>query len=142
PRPRRGGVRVAPGRGAHPAVAAARPGAADVLLEHDHVERRVLLSQCERRPEAGEAPADDHHVGVRVARKRRRRLDRPGLLEPPDAAYLYRRSQASESTSPRIPTSSSNSALPAISGGEIWITRSPPASARQIRPASNLRRLR
>ena len=50
------------------------------------------------------------------------------------------RSPASASTSPRIPTISSNSAWPATSGGEIWITGSPRSSARQIRPRSNRRR--
>ena len=45
-------------------------------------------------------------------------------------------STAPESTSPRMPTISSNSAWPATSGGEIWITGSPRSSARQIIPAS------
>ena len=44
--------------------------------------------------------------------------------------------QASERTSPRIPTISSNSACPAIRGGETWTTGSPRSSARQMRPRS------
>jgi hypothetical protein len=58
---------------------------ADVFLEHDDVERRIALDQRERRPEPGEAAADDRDVGLRVARQRRGRIDRPGLFEPPDA---------------------------------------------------------
>jgi hypothetical protein len=59
---------------------------ADALLEHDHVERRILLDQRKGRPETREPAPDDRDVGLRVAVQRRRRLDRPGLLEPPDAA--------------------------------------------------------
>src|SRR5688572_3018318 len=50
---------------------------------------------------------------------------------------LFTRSPASASTSPRIPTISSNCSCLATSGGEIWITGSPRSSARQIRPRSN-----
>src|SRR5712691_300170 len=48
------------------------------------------------------------------------------------------RRPASASTSPRMPTSSSNSFGPAISGSEICSTGSPRSSARQIRPRSNI----
>ena len=43
-------------------------------------------------------------------------------------------SQASERTSRRIASISSNCSVSAISGGESWITGSPRSSARQIRP--------
>src|SRR5689334_25209559 len=75
---------VAPVAVDEPAVAAGRPVAADPFLEHDHIERRILLGQRERGPEAGEPAADDRHVGVGVPWKRGRRLDRPRLFEPPD----------------------------------------------------------
>ena len=58
--------------------------------------------------------------------------------QPEHARPLRQRMRvpASVSTSPRIPTISSNSACPATSGGEIWSTGSPRSSARQIIPAS------
>ena len=108
------------------AVAAARAESALVGLEEDDVETRLARLQRERRPEAGVAAADDRDIGVGVTLERRRRLYGIRLLEPPDPAYI--RCQASASTSPRIPTSSSNSLCPAISGGEIWTTGSPRSS--------------
>src|SRR6185503_18567212 len=117
---------------AEPAVAPARPAAALVGLEHDHVERRLALLQRERGPEAGVAAADNRDVGVGVTRERRRRLAAEAglerLLDPPRLGQ--RRCQASSSTVPRMPTISSHSDGPATSGGEIWITGSPRSSAR------------
>src|SRR5687767_2783382 len=83
----------------------------------------------------------------------RRYLERAGLVRRRGAAprrpqtcprrwseavsELFTRSPASASTSPRMPTISSNCSCLATSGGEIWITGSPRSSARQIRPRSN-----
>jgi hypothetical protein len=75
---------------AEAAVAPARPAAALVGLEHDHVEARLPLLQRERGPETRVATADDRDVGVGVTRERRRGLaaETGGqrLLEPPDAS--------------------------------------------------------
>ena len=49
------------------AVAPARPPADDLLLEDGDAERRVALTERERRPEPGIAPAHDRHVDFGVA---------------------------------------------------------------------------
>src|SRR5581483_8481036 len=70
-----------------PAVAAARPGAADLRLDEDDPQVRSALPQRERRPEPRIAAPDDDDVGGRLASEGRR-LDRlrgggERLLEPP-----------------------------------------------------------
>ncbi len=52
------------------AVAATGPDPAARGLEHDHVQPGLPPLQLERRPEPGEAGADDGHVGLRVAVER------------------------------------------------------------------------
>ena len=74
---------VVPQRRDEAAVPAARPVPGEPGLEHDDVERRLELLQLPRGPQPEVAAAHDHDVRGRVARERRRRLDRPGLLEPP-----------------------------------------------------------
>ena len=66
------------------AVAAARAAAADVLLEHDDVARRLALLDADRRPEPGVAAAHDRDVGARGALERRcgGLVGREGLVEP------------------------------------------------------------
>ena len=66
------------------AVAAARAAAADVLLEHDDVARRLALLDADGRPEAGVAAAHDRDVGARSALERRGGglVGREGLVEP------------------------------------------------------------
>ena len=56
----------------HAAVAAGGAGSADVGLEQHDVGARVAAAQLERRPEAGEAAADDADLGVDLARERLR----------------------------------------------------------------------
>src|SRR5438093_4490945 len=71
-----------------PAVATARPPAADVLLQQDDVDARIALLQEVGRPHAGVAAAQDHDVGGRVRRERRTRLawvPRGPLVHPPSA---------------------------------------------------------
>ena len=62
----------------HAAVAARRPAAADVLLEHDDVARGVVLLDADRGPQADEAAAGDRDVGARGALERRRGIGRLG----------------------------------------------------------------
>ena len=66
------------------AVAAARAAAADVLLEHDDIARRLPLLDADRRPEAGVAAAHDRDVGARGALERRGGglVGRERLVEP------------------------------------------------------------
>src|SRR5205823_5770793 len=117
------------------AVPSARPLTAQGRLQHGNARRRLELPHCERGPEPCIAAADDRNVDVELGLERRLRLGLRRLLKPPGRQCSIR-SQASSSTSPRILTSSSNSASPATSGGEIWITGSPRSSARQISPRS------
>ena len=59
------------------------PVAADRLgLEQDDPRLGLQLLQVPGGPEPGVAAADDDHVGLALAGQRRRRLDRPGLLQP------------------------------------------------------------
>ena len=79
---------VVPEAADEPAVAPARPTAADVLLEDHDVGAGVQLLQVEGGPQARVAAAQDHDVGRRVAVERRRRLTlelgaRQRLAEPP-----------------------------------------------------------
>src|SRR5205085_2587439 len=69
------------------AVAAARAAAADVGLDQRDVDRRVELLQAERRPEAGEAAADDADVGALVALEAWRVLLPGESLFQPQAAH-------------------------------------------------------
>src|SRR5262249_36939371 len=128
---RRGHV---PGR--KPPVSPPRPFAAKRRFQYGDARRRLELPNGKRSPQPRVPAADDRDVDVELALERRLRLDLGRLLEPPGPQCSIR-SQASSSTPPRIRTSSSNSASPATSGGEIWITGSPRSSARQIRPRSN-----
>jgi len=70
------------------AVAPARPPAALLGLEHDHLERRIALPQGERGPEPGESAADDRDVGLDVTLERWRGVAAEacgaGLLQPPN----------------------------------------------------------
>ncbi len=74
---------VAPERLHEAAVPPARPVTADSGFEHDHVCLRLELEQMPGGPEAEVAAADDDDVRGRLPCKRRGRLDRPCLLEPP-----------------------------------------------------------
>ena len=56
------------------AVAAARTAAADVALDEHDVERRIVLLERDRGPEARVAAAHDAHVGLLVALEARRVL--------------------------------------------------------------------
>jgi hypothetical protein len=67
------------------AVTAARAEPALLRLEEDDIEPRLALLQRERGPEACVAAADDRDVGLGVTLERRRRVDRVGLVKPPDA---------------------------------------------------------
>ena len=100
------------------AVPPARSFAAQGCLDHSDPRRRLELPQCKRRPKPGVATPDDRDVDLELAVERRLRLDLRRLLEPPGRQCSIF-SQASSSTPPRIVTSSSNSACPATSGGEI-----------------------
>jgi hypothetical protein len=65
------------------AVTAARAEARGLGLEQDDVARRVLALGVQRRPQAGEAAADDAQLGVGVGLEyRARRSDRAVALEP------------------------------------------------------------
>jgi hypothetical protein len=66
------------------AVAPARPAAADVGLDHRHVQRWFTFLELERRPQAAVAAADDAHVGPRLALERWRLIPvrRECLLQP------------------------------------------------------------
>jgi hypothetical protein len=67
------------------AVATARAGAADLGLDEDDLERGLAPLERQRRPQPGEAAADDAHVGAKVALERAPgRADR-GLAKPPAA---------------------------------------------------------
>jgi len=67
----------------HPAtVAAGGPEARVLRFEHDDVELRRRAAQLVRRPQAGEAGADDADIGVTVVRQRRPWLDRPYRVQP------------------------------------------------------------
>src|SRR5439155_3151739 len=57
--------------GHEPAVATARPPAADVLLQQDDFDARIALLQEVGRPHAAVAAAQDHDIGGRVRRERR-----------------------------------------------------------------------
>src|SRR5205814_6928679 len=92
--------------------------------------------QRKRGPQPREAAADDHDVRPGVRGQRRAFRAQPGLVDPVGDQRASR-DHASDKTSPRMPVISSNSALPAMSGGEIWTTGSPRSSARQISPRSN-----
>jgi hypothetical protein len=65
------------------AVPATRPGAARLGLEDDRAQRRLPLLQSERSPETGETAPDDANVGGDITLERRRRGERPSLVEPP-----------------------------------------------------------
>jgi hypothetical protein len=68
---------------AEAAVSPARAGAARLGLEQEDIRRGVALAQSERRPEPGEAAADDADVGRDVALERRGSLLGARLVEPP-----------------------------------------------------------
>ena len=84
-----GSEHVAEAREARPVAveeAAVPPAGADPAtrgLEHDDVQRGLPPLQLERRPEAGEAAADDGDVGPRVALERGLLGIRRRVLEPP-----------------------------------------------------------
>ena len=118
-------------------------GATKTTREDDEPEealRAVRRDGAERVEPDERADREEHHV------EPAQRLDQLALLlrarsvvvcsatamRPPEVADAF---QASVSTSPRIPTISSNSSCVAISGGEIWTTGSPRSSARQIKPS-------
>ena len=87
------GREVSPERVDEPAVAPARPAAADVLLEQHHIDVRIEFLQEPGGPHAGEAAAEDHDVGARVAVEPRaliagERREREGLTEPPAAPLV------------------------------------------------------
>ena len=65
-----------------PAIAAARPAADRVGLEQHHLPGRVVGLRVERRPEPGEAAADDAEVGGGLAAQGRGRLAGRQLGEP------------------------------------------------------------
>lgn len=67
---------------AEAAVAAAGPEAHRAALEQDDVARRVVGLGVQRRPQAGEAAADDAQVGVDHALQRWLRLPRRQRVEP------------------------------------------------------------
>ena len=81
-RPKRSSKRrqLRPQRLAEPAVAPARPVAAQPGLQDHH--GSPALTQLPRRPQAGVAAADDHDVGALLALQGRRRFDRAGLGQP------------------------------------------------------------
>ena len=76
-------LRAQPQRLAEPAVASAGAVAADAALEQRHAQARIGLEQVPRRPQAGEAPADHHHIGVHIALQSRSGSGLTRLLEPP-----------------------------------------------------------
>ena len=51
------------------AIATAGAGAAHVFLDHDNIEGRVLLFEIERRPQSGEATADNANIGAYITNK-------------------------------------------------------------------------
>src|SRR5207247_5588130 len=74
--------------GHEPAVATARPPAADVLLQQYDVDARIALLQEVGRPHAAVAAAQDHDIGGRVRRERRTwvtRIVRQRFGQPPSA---------------------------------------------------------
>jgi len=75
---------LGPPRDREAAVAAARAAAADVLLEHDDIARRLALLDADGCPEPGVAAAHDGDVGARGAFERRcgRLAGRERLVEP------------------------------------------------------------
>ena len=75
--------RAQPQRLAEPAVAPAGAVAADIALEQRHARAGVGLEQVPRRPQAREAPADHHHIGVHIALQSRSGSGLTRLLEPP-----------------------------------------------------------
>src|SRR5581483_1768291 len=124
------------------------------LLETaDHPQRRRLAAsgRTEERREAAVLDVERERVDGHDVVEPFRQVDEPDvdvcrarrlgpLLLVDDRHPIC--SQASERTSPRMPTISSNCSWRATSGGEIWITGSPRSSARQISPRSNRRRER
>ncbi len=66
---------LGPPRQDEPAVAPARPGAAEVRLQQYHIDRRIELLEPQRRPQPGVTAADDANVGPL-------RSDEGGRLDP------------------------------------------------------------
>ena len=91
-------VKLVPPTAGEAAVAPARPAAADVLLEHDHLQVGLGLGQVVSGPQAGEAAADDDNVCVDVACQgragSRRPLGRQCLAQPPAALGARRQGLA------------------------------------------------
>jgi hypothetical protein len=93
-----------PHRVAEAAVAAARPAPADLLgLEQDDPRSRLEPVQVPGGPEAGEAAADDQHVGLDIASERRRRLDRSSLLDPVAEPRVPHASEVSRTPRSAVP---------------------------------------
>jgi hypothetical protein len=69
------------------AVATARPAAANVRLHEDDVERRVVLLEADRGPEAGVAAADDADVGALLALQPGRVFGSLQSLFQPEASH-------------------------------------------------------
>src|SRR5579884_2683175 len=121
------------------------------LLEaSDHAQRRRLAAAggAEERGEAAPLDVERERVDCDDVVEALRQLDQAdvdvGRSVADDGLFGRHdghpsRSHASLSTSPRIPTISSNCSCRATSGGEIWMTGSPRSSARQIRPSSSSR---
>ena len=134
-----GGRRTREQRTAPPAVTTGCAEAGDLFLEHDDSQGRRSAQEIVRGPQAGEPAADDRNPGRRVAAQRRSRSEviRHGVVpERQRPVLLYSRDHASVSTARRMPSISSNSAGPIVSGGASCTTGSPRSSARQYRPAS------
>ena len=121
-------------RGAPAAVAARRAEPGDLLLQHDNAQRRIALEQVPRRPQPREPAADDRYVGIPITGEGCSRCQVVRNCVVPEAdlpVAVYSRVHASVRTPRRIPSISSNSGLPIVSGGASWMTGSPRSSARQ-----------
>ena len=108
------------------AVAPARAGAADVLLDQHHVRGGLQLLEPQRGPEAGEAAADDADIGCRVAFQRRRRgavvecLAEP-VAPPPDRERAHSASAMARPTDSVEPAPPRSGVSGPPSASTVWM---------------------